>query len=387
MHQASAAADTLDAMIAIVLSLLPAACALASVTTWLVLRASRRLGAFDSPPLPGQIKAAHRKVPNTGGIGIFVGVALPMLAGLLAVPIAPSLADTLPEALVPHLPGMHERLGMGAALLGSLILLHVMGLVDDRRPLGPFVKLVVMAVPAVVLAWFFDTRLLTLLDAHVGGSWASILITVVWFVAVTNAFNFIDNMDGLAAGVAAVASACLLATTLIGGQWFVAAVLALTLGASLGFLVFNFPPARIFMGDSGSLVLGFLLAFLTVRATYLHDGSTTPPAHAVFTPVVILAVPLYDLVSVVIIRLSQGKSPFVGDLQHFSHRLVKRGLSRRAAVVVIWGFTLVIGISGIFLPSLQTWQAVLVGVQTALVLTVIAIFERASSASANGGQP
>jgi len=374
-------------MIAIVLSLLPAACALASVTTWLVLRASRRLGAFDSPPLPGQIKAAHRKVPNTGGIGIFVGVALPMLAGLLAVPIAPSLADTLPEALVPHLPGMHERLGMGAALLGSLILLHVMGLVDDRRPLGPFVKLVVMAVPAVVLAWFFDTRLLTLLDAHVGGSWASILITVVWFVAVTNAFNFIDNMDGLAAGVAAVASACLLATTLIGGQWFVAAVLALTLGASLGFLVFNFPPARIFMGDSGSLVLGFLLAFLTVRATYLHDGSTTPPAHAVFTPVVILAVPLYDLVSVVIIRLSQGKSPFVGDLQHFSHRLVKRGLSRRAAVVVIWGFTLVIGISGIFLPSLQTWQAVLVGVQTALVLTVIAIFERASSASANGGQP
>lgn len=374
-------------MIAIVLSLLPAACALASVTTWLVLRASRRLGAFDSPPLPGQIKAAHRKVPNTGGIGIFVGVALPMLAGLLAVPIAPSLAHTLPEALVPHLPGMHERLGMGAALLGSLILLHVMGLVDDRRPLGPFVKLVVMAVPAVVLAWFFDTRLLTLLDAHVGGSWASILITVVWFVAVTNAFNFIDNMDGLAAGVAAVASACLLATTLIGGQWFVAAVLALTLGASLGFLVFNFPPARIFMGDSGSLVLGFLLAFLTVRATYLHDGSTTPPAHAVFTPVVILAVPLYDLVSVVIIRLSQGKSPFVGDLQHFSHRLVKRGLSRRAAVVVIWGFTLVIGISGIFLPSLQTWQAVLVGVQTALVLTVIAIFERASSASANGGQP
>lgn len=371
-------------MIPLVLSLMPIAFVLACATTWIVLRVSRRMGALDTAPVPGQVKAERRAVPNTGGIGIFAGVALPLIAALMVIPLAKSNPDLLPEAIRTHIAGMGDRWTMAGVLLGSLVLLHVLGLIDDRRPLGPFLKLGVMALPAVAFAWFFDTRLLTLLDGCVGGSWASILVTVLWFLAVTNAFNFIDNMDGLAGGVAAVASACLLATTLIAGQWFVAAVLALTLGASLGFLMFNFPPARLFMGDGGSLVLGFLLAFLTVRATYLYDGESTPPMHAVFTPVVILAIPLYDLLSVVTIRLSQGKSPFVGDLQHFSHRLVKRGLSRRSAVGVICGLTLVVGISGVFLPSLEPWQAMLVGVQTLLVLIVIATFEWASSA--RGGQ-
>lgn len=366
-------------MIPLVLSLILLAGTLTAATTWIVLRLSRRFGAFDTAPIPGQIKAERRAVPNTGGIGIFAGIALPLLAALIAIPMAPSHPDLLPAAVRPHIEGMGERWTMAAALLCSLACLHVLGLIDDRRPLGPFLKLGVMTLPAVALAWFFDTRLLTLFDAAVGGSWLSIIITVVWFLAVTNAFNFIDNMDGLAAGVAAVAAACLLATTLIAGQWFVAAVLALAMGASIGFLVFNFPPARLFMGDSGSLLLGFLLAFLTVRATYLSDDTSPPPLHAVFTPVVILAIPLYDLVSVVTIRLSQGKSPFVGDLQHLSHRLVQRGLSRRSAVGVICGLTLVVGISGVFLPSLAPWQAILVGVQTLLVLIVIGIFEWASS--------
>lgn len=372
--------DTLDAMNLLVLALIPTAFVLAGTATWVVLRVSRRVGAMDSAPMPGQVKAERRAVPNTGGIGIFVGVALPLAAALASVPVLQARPEMLPEPARVHLAGMGERLPMGLTLLACTSLLHVLGLIDDRRPLGPFLKLSVMALPALCVTLFFpDTRLLTVLDGPAGGAWASIAITVLWFLAVTNAFNFIDNMDGLAAGVASAASACLLATTLIAGQWFVASVLALTLGACLGFLVFNFPPARLFMGDGGSLVLGFLLAFLTVRATYLYDGQQSPPMHAVFTPIVILAIPLYDLVSVVGIRLSQGRSPFVGDLQHFSHRLVRRGLSRKAAVGVICGLTLVVGIGGVFLPSLQTWQAVLVGVQTVLVLLVIATIEWASS--------
>lgn len=366
-------------MILLVLALIPVAFVLACAATWAVLRVSRRVGAMDSAPMPGQVKAERRAVPNTGGIGIFVGVALPLAAALGAVPVLAGRPEMLPEAAREHVAGMGDRLPMGLALLGCTALLHVLGLIDDRRPLGPFLKLGVMALPAVAMAWGFDTRLLTLLDGQVGGTWASIAITVLWFLTVTNAFNFIDNMDGLAGGVASAASACLLATALIAGQWFVASVLALTLGAVLGFLVFNRPPAKIFMGDGGSLVLGFLLAFLTVRATYLYDGHQTPPMHAVFTPIVILAIPLYDLLTVVSIRLSQGRSPFVGDLQHFSHRLVRRGLSRPAAVGVICGLSLVVGIGGVFLPSLETWQAVLVGVQTLLVLVVIATFEWASS--------
>ncbi len=137
-----------------------------------------------------------------------------------------------------------------------------------------------------------------------------------------------DNMDGLSAGTALVASACFLASTLLNHhheQWFVAAVLALLVGACGGFLVFNAPRpggARIFMGDGGSLVLGFLLAFLTIRTTYIPAPALAAPSqapsawYAVFMPLCVLAVPIYDLVSVSLIRLSRGRSPMVGDLNH-----------------------------------------------------------------------
>src|SRR5256885_1450594 len=130
-----------------------------------------------------------------------------------------------------------------------------------------------ISLPASAIA-----RLLTLLDSHVGGPWLSITITALWFLVVTNAMNFMDNMDGLAAGVATVAASLFLAGTLLAPhpQWFVAACLALLIGACLGFLFFNWPRkggATIFMGDSGSLLLGFLLAFLTIRTTYVPESA------------------------------------------------------------------------------------------------------------------
>jgi UDP-GlcNAc:undecaprenyl-phosphate GlcNAc-1-phosphate transferase len=255
-----------------------------------------------------------------------------------------------------------------------------------------------MAVPALALPLVFpDTRLLTVLDHYAGGPWLSVVVTFGWILVVTNAMNFMDNMDGLSAGVAAVSAGCFLAASLLNGQLFVGGCLALLIGACLGFLAFNFPRrggARIFMGDSGSLVLGFLLAFLTVRTTYYGRAgeAPVPPGagfasgawYGVFMPLVVLAVPLYDFVSVVLIRLSQGRSPFVGDRQHLSHRLVQHGLSVPAAVAVIYGLTAVTGISGIALGSLQPWQAVLVGVQTILILLVAALFEY-SRAKAGAG--
>jgi UDP-GlcNAc:undecaprenyl-phosphate GlcNAc-1-phosphate transferase len=129
------------------------------------------------------------------------------------------------------------------------------------------------------------------------------------------------------------------------------------------------------MGDGGSLVLGLLMGLLTIRATYLPSGANSGQPHAVLTPLVLLAVPLYDLVSVVCLRLRQGRSPFVGDLSHFSHRLVRRGLSRRAAVVVICGCTAVTALGGVALPTLEAWQALLVGGQTLLVVLVLAVVE------------
>jgi UDP-GlcNAc:undecaprenyl-phosphate/decaprenyl-phosphate GlcNAc-1-phosphate transferase len=392
-------------MLPLILALIAASCAVSLPLTAALVRVGHRLGTFDSAGVPGQVKAPRRRVPNTGGVAIFWGVALPMLVGLAvvwaAVPIDAGPREgltLLPAALEPHLDGVREQTPLALALLGSLLLLHVVGLFDDRRPMGPWVKLAVMAAPAVAIPWLFPSvRLLELLNAHVGGPWLSILLTALWMLTVTNAMNFMDNMDGLAAGVAAVASAFFLAATLINDppQWFVAAVLALVIGSCLGFLVFNFPReggAKIFMGDGGSLVLGFLLAFLTVRTTYYVDPAAAPLSlsvvagstgawYALFMPLVVLAVPIYDFASVLSIRVAQGKSPFVGDLQHLSHRLTNLGLSQRGAVLVTYGLTAITGISGIALGSLRPWQAALVGVQTILLLGVIALFEYARARS------
>ncbi len=372
----------------LVLGLVPVAFAVSLPLTWLMVRLGHRLGTFDSAGVAGQVKAAPRRVPNTGGVAIFWGIAGPMLAGLGLIWLLADGRVELPAFIAPlreHLSGIKVETPLALGVLACMGLLHVLGLIDDRRPLGPWVKMAVMAAVALAVPVSLEkTRLLTLLDARVGGPWLSIAVTAAWILVVTNAMNFLDNMDGLSAGVAAVAAGCFLAATMLSGQWFVGACLALLIGACLGFLVFNFPRgeggAKVFMGDGGSLVLGFLLAFLTVRTTYI--GAATPGSgsggwYGVLMPVVVLAVPLYDLTSVVLIRLSQGRSPFVGDMQHLSHRLVGLGLSRRAAVAVIYGLAAITGISGIALGSLAPWQAMLVGVQTVLILLVVALFEYA----------
>jgi UDP-GlcNAc:undecaprenyl-phosphate/decaprenyl-phosphate GlcNAc-1-phosphate transferase len=384
------------------LVLLLLALAISFPATAIVRAISNRLRAHDTPPVPGQVKFAARKVPNTGGIAIFLAIAAPILIGTrLFVGIDPSgpwlhEPSLLPADLHEHVAGIQQQTPLALLLVACLALLHLLGLIDDRKPLGPWLKLAIMAIPAVAvpLAHQFlprvgDTRLLTLLDRHTGGPWLSIAITALWFLVVTNALNFMDNMDGLAGGVATVAAILFFAGTLLAPspQWFVAACLALLIGACLGFLAYNWPRkggATIFMGDSGSLLLGFLLAFLTIRTTYLPDPASPGPAshwYAVLTPLAVLAVPLYDFTSVTLIRLSQGRSPFVGDLQHLSHRLVARGLSKSSAVVVICGFTAITGLSAIFLRELSPGFAILVGAQVALMLLVLAIFEYASRPS------
>jgi len=362
------------------LTLIMVALAISLPATAIVRTISRRMNAFDAAGVQGQVKDAPRRIPNTGGIAIYLALVLPILAGLAFIWFAGEVSLPAPfSRLADHAPGIRAQTPLALLLIACLTLLHIMGLIDDRRPLGPFSKLLVMLAPALAIVVFSDTRLLTMLDARVGGPWLSILLTVLWIVVVTNAMNFIDNMDGLAAGVAAIASACFLTATLIQGQWFVAACLALLIGALLGFLFFNSPPATIFMGDGGSLIVGFMLAFLTVRTTYINPAGPALAAPAnwygVLMPFIILAVPIYDFISVSAIRISQGRSPFVGDLQHLSHRLVRRGLSKPLAVVVICGFTAATGLSGVFLGQLSPPQALIVGVQTVLLLIVLGVFE------------
>jgi UDP-GlcNAc:undecaprenyl-phosphate GlcNAc-1-phosphate transferase len=393
--------------------------------TWLARALGCKLNALDGAGVAGQVKAAPRRVPNTGGIGIFIAISLPMLAGLALFHQLDTSATAhwrtdfsfLPADLHDYADGIQQQTPAALILLGCLLILHIVGLIDDRRPLGPGVKLAIMLGAAVTTVLGTDTRLLTLLDAYGhGGHITSIALTVLWVLVITNAFNFLDNMDGLSAGVAGICAAAFLTTALVAQQWFIAALLALLLGALLGFLRYNFPwrerggttrggtgslsasdvgttpsesntgGATIFMGDSGSLIVGFLLAILSIRITYIPSPphlltGSHPHSFLILTPLIILAIPLYDFASVTLIRLSQGRSPFVGDMQHFSHRLVNHGLSRRSAVVVIYGCTAVTGIGAIALPKLEPWQASLVGVQTLLVLLVIALYEWSRSPS------
>jgi UDP-GlcNAc:undecaprenyl-phosphate GlcNAc-1-phosphate transferase len=344
------------------------------------IRAGRKAGMLDSPGSGGHVKTL-RSIPNIGGIGIFVGAVGPLAAGLVLLAAQSLFFNNDPLwTVLRDLDGRLGVLPVWFAIVIAALVLHLMGLADDRRSLGAGIKLLVQALLAAGLVLGFDVRFLHVLDDLGTLGWLlSVSATIAWILVITNAINFLDNMDGLAAGVSAIAAIIMVVVTILNAQWFIAISLALLAGALIGFLLFNFPPARIFMGDGGSLVIGWLLAVATIRITFID---TADPQYALGTawygvlmPLVVLAVPLYDFTSVVIIRTLQGRSPFVGDQQHFSHRLVARGLSPRNAILVIWAVALITGVSGIFLGSVSPAIAILIGIQTLLLLGVLALLE------------
>ena len=357
-----------------VLLLLLAAFVAGLVLTAILCRVGRRLNAMDSPGGAGELKQL-RDVPNIGGIA----VAWPLIAAIGAMGVFASLAPGFLVELAPSLADWSDRLAGTAptalALAVSLIILHVIGLIDDRRGLPAAYRLLVQVGIAIVLAAFFDVRLLQQLDTWGAGIIPSVVVTVVWIVVVTNAMNFLDNMDGLTGGVTVIAGGLFMVAAIMTEQWFVAGTLAILVGTTAGFLLFNLPPAKIFLGDGGSLVIGLTLAVLTVRTTYWEPTESSAMWYGMLMPLFVLAIPLYDIVSVTMLRVRQGRSPFTGDHQHFSHRLVSRGLSQRRAVCVIWVLTAMTGIVGLMLPSLDPWQAVMAGVQVVLVLAVLGMLE------------
>ncbi len=237
-------------------------------------------------------------------------------------------------------------------------LVSFMGLWDDRRGLSPWLRL-----GGQVLASFM--LILTGVQVHLF-AWnaLNIAITVLWVVGITNAFNFLDNMDGLSSGLAVIAATFYLLMALMNDQYLVGALAAALLGACLGFLIYNFNPASIFMGDSGALFLGFILAAVGIKLRFPDN------VHIVtwMVPVLVMGLPIFDMTLVVFSRLRRGMNPITSPgKDHISHRLVKLGASRREAVLICYLLAGALGVLALFITQATILEGYAVGFAVAIV--------------------
>ncbi len=353
------------------------------VLAYLVRSWAPRWGLVDQP---GHRKVHARPVPFGGGLAIWAGVVLPLALGQILLELwhrSPSSADgtaRLPAWLgsvgafvEPHLPGLLAQSRSLWFFLAAGTVLMLLGLVDDVRRLDWRLRIVVELAVAAAVVFVQGWKLTLFVDVPA----LTNLISVLWIVGLINSINFLDNMDGLAGGVSAIAAGFLAMYMLLvpegaNPQLFVAGFLFLLVGAIAGFLWHNRPPARIFMGDAGSYFIGFCLAVMTILATF---SGPEVPRHSILAPLCVLAVPLYDTVSVICIRLRNGQSPFEGDTNHFSHRLVALGLSKTQAVLTIYLTSAACGLGALVLPQVNAAGAVIVALMIACLLGVIAILE------------
>ncbi len=300
-----------------------------------VLRqAAIRFGIVDRPD--GRLKNHRSPVPYLGGIAIYLSFLL-------------SLAFT----------AEFQREVLGILLAGAIVVL--LGLIDDLGVLSPSIKLAGQVIAILTLMKASVTIKLTFLPF-----WAALLLSFLWLLAVTNAFNLIDIMDGLAAGVGLAASLVLLGVALGNGRETVATLLAALAGSLLGFLRYNFEPARIYMGDTGSLFVGLMLGALAMNNSYTERNLV-----ASLSPVIILGVPIFDMLFVMFIRWRRGIPVMRGSPDHFALRLRKWRLTTRQTVLTSYAATVLLGAAGIAMMLVDGRAALgILGATAALALAV-----------------
>ena len=301
---------------------------------------------------PGERKMQSSPVPLLGGVAIALTFYLVILANLaLLLPAQHLNWDWFQANVLSFLGTENDAIWkLTGVFLGSLVIV-VVGVVDDMYALGPEKKLVGQIVAALipVLCGIRFDFLNPIVGLHpvVAG-----VVTMVWIIAMTNALNFLDNMDGLSAGVSAIAALSFFACVLPSNQTFVCVLLMVFAGSVAGFLYHNFSPARIYMGDAGSMFCGYILATVAVLGTF-YTVSATPSRIALVAPVLALSVPIFDTLSVVFIRWRNGESIMKGDKRHFSHRLVAIGMTPRQAVEFIYLVGAVTGLGAALLPHVN----------------------------------
>jgi UDP-GlcNAc:undecaprenyl-phosphate GlcNAc-1-phosphate transferase len=333
-----------------------------------------RYGYVDVPDI--QRKQHEQPVPYGGGLAVISSFFI-VCAGL-------SLVSTcVPQSWFPaeiriHLQGLRQKMlslymiGGGGAVLG------LMGFIDDMRPVREIYKLLIQ-LGIGALMWWAGFRI----TAHIPLWPVSLVITVFWIAGISNSFNFLDNMDGLSTGVAFIVSLLFAMFGLQTGQLFVAGYFLIIAGCSLGFLVFNFPPASLFLGDCGSLFLGFLISMGAVVSTF-SAPDVPNRIMPLLVPIIICSLPIFDTVSVMTIRIFRGKPLLKGDRNHFSHRLLRLGMEKKTVLFTIYLVVAGVGLSSFYLIRLTAAESFLPLIQAVCVFSIIVLLERAGGKRDNG---
>ena len=296
---------------------------------------------------------SHKKaVPYLGGVAIIIGV--------ITVSYSASLFSQFTSS----------TFWLATSVLGPALLLGLIGLWDDIRNLPPLPRFI-----AQTFAGVFTASILIITD-NIGNPTGSTIfdsiITVVWIVGICNSINFFDNLDGGAAGTVAISSIALAYLALSGDQYLIAALSTVTAGATLGFLVWNKSPAKIYMGDAGALFLGVLLATLTVR----FEPTAQTQISSFLIPVFLLAIPILDTTVAVLSRIRRHLSPFQGGQDHLSHRLIRSGVTRKSSAIILWCLSGLFAFVSVLLPnaSQSTTNYFLIGAGLTWMALFIAFF-------------
>ena len=297
------------------------ALALTGLLTWPVRALAIRLGAMDAPNLARKSQA--EPVPYLGGVAIALGISILTLGAIFVGS----------ENFVGENNDQLQDLALTVLL--PALLLGAVGLIDDLRSLSPWPRLIAQSVVGTVLALVIvnsGTLGTPFGQGPTGDSWINTAVTIFWIVGICNSINFFDNLDGAASGAIAIAALGVFVIAFNRGQELVSALSIVTAGATIGFLMWNKSPAKIYMGDAGALFLGVIISVATIR---LNPG-ITPIWHSLSIPLMLLAVPLLDTCVAVFSRLVRGLSPLTGGKDHLSHRLVRAGLTRPMAAISLW---------------------------------------------------
>lgn len=298
-----------------------------------VISLAHKVGAID---VPKDNRRVHKKpIPRLGGLAIYAGF---VVGSILMVPMT------------------KEMIGI---LIGSAGIV-LMGAVDDTVSLGAKTKLLIQIACAVIVTLFgvridFVRNPFSPIQSFFYLKAFSIPVTVFWIVGITNTVNLIDGLDGLAAGVSSIAALTMAFVAFMNGEYIHTAIVLALAGGAVGFLPFNFNPAKIFMGDAGSLFLGFVLSIIAIEATVKSAA-----ALAVVVPILALGIPIFDTTFAIIRRSIAGKPIMQADKGHLHHRFLDRGLSQRQTVLVLYFISLVLGISAALISKATAHTAITV---------------------------